>query len=198
MYDTTQNQYPDDCGHDYIKAVNIPIELYHSTVDNYFIGYADNLLLGKGTSAWAGLYNPRNSHVNLHVNVWTVTEISDYPFRAQFWFNADPPGKPTISTLVTPSNTAICPAPVPKVQIQQASNVLGDPTGGVKAFVRRGEPNTTLVETENGKLIFPPGGSFLVFLSLFDSVNVAAQGRIAFGWWEEPIRCHKGCSQCLF
>jgi hypothetical protein len=44
-----------------------------------------------------------------------------------------------------------------------------------------------LVENENGKLIFPPGGSFLVFISLPEGSNVAAGGRIAFGWWEEKI-----------
>ncbi len=170
------------------KSVNIPIELYESERGKYFIGYADNLTLGNGTSAWARLYNPCHSGVNLYVNVWTVTEVSDSPFRAQFWFNATPPGTPTDSPLVTPSNTAYRPIPKPKVKLQLASNVTGEPVGGVKAFVRRGEPTTTVVETENGKLIFPPGGSFLVFLSLLENVTAPADGRIAFGWWEEPIQ----------
>ncbi|RPF48938.1 hypothetical protein EDD70_1772 [Hydrogenoanaerobacterium saccharovorans] len=174
---------------DYRKVVNIPIELYESIKGEYFIGYADELSFGNYTSAWARLYNPCNSGVNLHVNVWTVTDISTAPFRAQFWFNADPPGIPSESTLVTPSNTAIRPTPIPKVKLQLASNVTGEPTGGVKAFVRRGEPEITLVETENGKLIFPPGGSFLVFLTLAENPNLSASGRVAFGWWEEKITC---------
>ncbi len=167
------------------KTVDIPIELYESQNGKYFIGYADEMTLGKGTSAWARLYNPRNSGVLLHVNVWTVTDISQSPFRAQFWFNATAPGSFSDSTLVTPSNTALHPLPVPKIKLQLASNVTEEPYDGVKAFVRRGEPGTTLVETENGKLIFPPGGSFLVYLSI--SENVDASGRVAFGWWEEPI-----------
>ncbi len=171
---------------EYLKTVNIPLELYQSTIGRYFIGYADNLTLGNGTSAWARLYNPPNSGVLLHVNVWTVTDISQSPFRAQFWFNSVPPGQPTVSPLVTPSNTAIQPPPQPKVQIQLASNVKGEPVGGVKAFVRRGEAGTTVVDTENGKLIFPPNGSFLVFISI-DDPNIAADGRIAFGWYEEKI-----------
>lgn len=169
------------------KTVDIPIELYESMKGKYFIGYADNLTFGGGTSCWARLYNPRNSDVLLHVNVWTVTDISQAPFRAQFWFNAEAPGKPKESTLVTPSNTAIRPAPRPRVRLEQASDVIGEPVGGVKAFVRRGEPGVTLVETENGKLIFPPGGNFLVYLSLQENPEIAASGRIAFGWWEEPI-----------
>lgn len=173
------------------KCVNIPIELYESARGKYFIGYADNLSFGNGASAWARLYNPPCSGVNLYVNVWTVTDISASPFRAQFWFNSTPPGTPSVSDLVTPSNTAIRPAPVPKIELQLASDVYGEPTGGVKAFVRRGEPETTLVETENGKLIFPPGGSFLVFLSISENPKAVASGRIAFGWWEEKVEKQK-------
>lgn len=168
------------------KEVDIPIELYKSLRGEYFIGYADDLTFGMNTSCWARLYNPPCSGVNLHVNVWTVTDISAAPFRAQFWFNAIPSGTPVVSNLVTPSNTAICPLSKPKVILEKASNVAEEPVGGVKAFVRRGEPGTTLVEAENGKLIFPPGGSFLVFLSLQDA-TVSASGRIAFGWWEENV-----------
>ncbi len=169
------------------KTVNIPIELYESVRGKYFIGYADNLSLHAGSSAWARLYNPRQSGVNLFVNVWTVTDISNSPFRAQFWFNADPPGNASTSDLVSTSNLAFRPTPIPRVSLQMASNVYGEPEGGVKAFVRRGEPGVTLVETENGKLIFPPGGSFLVYVTLTDSVSTSGEARVAFGWWEECI-----------
>jgi hypothetical protein len=174
----------------YDISVNIPIELYESWEGRYFIGYADNLTLGNGRSAWARLYNPPNSGVTLFVNVWTVTEISPAPYRAQFWFNATPPNPPPYATaLVTPTNTALRPPPKPRVRLQQASDVDGAPSGGVKAFVRRGEAGTTAVDTENGKLIFPPGGNFLVFLSLEGDASVPAEGRIAFGWWEEDNIC---------
>lgn len=173
------------------KTVDIPIELYKSLRGEYFIGYADNLEFKEGTSAWAMLYNPIDSNKNLHVNVWTVTDISEAPFRAQFWFNSIPPGTPTISQLVTPSNTAICPLPKPKIKLELASNVEGDPIGGIKAFVRRSVPENTLVETENGKLIFPPGGSFLIMLSAPESPQATGLGRVAFGWWEEDI--HDNC-----
>ncbi len=169
------------------KKVDIPIELYKSLQGRYFIGYADNLTFGNQTSAWARLYNPPYSKVNLFVNVWTVTDISDSPYRVQFWFNATPPGTPLNSDLVTPSNTALYPLPKPRIKLQYASNVEGEPTGGVKAFVRRALPETTLVEVENGKLIFPPGGSLLLFLSTPEAPTSSASGRVAFGWWEESI-----------
>lgn len=173
------------------KIVDVPIELYKSLRGEYFIGYADELTFGQGRSAWARLYNPPGSRMNLHVNVWTVSDVSQSSFRAQFWFNSTAPGIPVESEFVTTSNTAIYPPPVPRVRLQQASDVYGTPSGGVKAFVRRGQPETTLVESENGKLIFPPGGSFLVFLSNPEQPEVQTAGRIAFGWWEEKIsgRC---------
>ncbi len=171
----------------WVQSVSIPIELYESVKGKYFIGYVDGLSLGDGKSAWARLYNPPCSGVNLHVNVWTVTDVSAAPFRAQFWFNAAPPGTISESSDVTPSNTALRPAPVPEVKLQWASDVSETPTGGVVAFARNGEAGTTLVETENGKLIFPPGGSFLVYVSLTGDAAVTASGRVAFGWWEEKI-----------
>lgn len=182
MYDTHNNDL-------YIpKNVAVPVELYESMKGDYFIGYADNLTFGNNTSAWARLYNPPYSGVNLHVNVWTVTDISNFPFRAQFWFNAQPPAGPYSLAQTTTTNTAIWPQPVPKVQLQLASDVSGDPVGGIKAYVRRGQPESTLVETENGKLIFPPCGSFLVYLSLAENPTESAEGRIAFGWYEEKIK----------
>ena len=191
MYNMKNQSLRCDCQYDCGKNVNIPIELYESIKGQYFIGYADNLSFGNCTSAWARLYNPCYSGVNLHVNVWTVTDISESPFRAQFWFNSTPPSITGYETsLVTPSNTALQPLPKPKVELQLESNVTGEPIGGIKAFVRRGEPEVTLVETENGKLIFPPGGSFLVFLSIAEGMQSVASGRIAFGWWEEKICGH--------
>lgn len=170
-----------------IETVSYPIALYKSLQGQYFVGYADNLTFGKGTSAWAALYNPPDSGVRLFVNVWTVQDISEAPFRAQIWFNAVPPGNPIESRLVTPSNTSIYPPPRPRVRILEASGVSGAPAGGIKAFVRRGEPHTTMTSEDDGRFIFPPGGMFLVFVSLSETPQVAAAGRVAFGWWEERI-----------
>ena len=167
-----------------LKAVNIPIELYESMIGQYFIGYADDLVFGNGTNAWARLYNPINSGVILHVNVWTVTDVSESAFRAQFWFNATPPESDVKHAPVTPTNL-IKPQSRAKVRVEYASNVTGDPTGGIKAFVRRAQPETTLVESENGKIIVGEGGNFLVFLSNPETPELLTSGRIAFGWWEE-------------
>ena len=174
----------------FTKNVNIPIELYESILGQYFIGYADNLVFGQDQGAWARLYNPINSGVILYVNVWTVTDVSESPFRAQFWFNSTPPDSDIKNAIVTPTNLCIKPSPKAKVKLQYASNVTGEPTGGIKAFVRRALPETTLVESENGKIIICEGGNFLIFLSTPETPGVLNSGRIAFGWWEEKI-CDK-------
>lgn len=167
------------------RTVEVPISLYESMRGRYFIGYADGLSLNAGSSAWARLYNPRLSGVNLFVDTWSVTDLSASPFRAQFWFNADPPGNATESDLVTPSNLAFRPTPVPHAELQKASAVYGEPDGGVLAFARWGIPCTTLVGEEGGKLIVPPGSSFMIYVSLTNFSSPEGSTRISFNWWEE-------------
>lgn len=172
-----------DCAY-YPKSVNIPIELYQSARGSYFMGSADNLKFSYRNNAWVRLYNPHRSGVNLFVNVWTVTNGLDGAYTAQFWFNGTPPGTPIPSTQVTTTNLAIHPPAIPKVRLEFATGVCGEPEDGIKAFVRNSEGTGTLVETENGKLIFPPGGSFLILLSVSDHAQVGL-GRVSLGWWEE-------------
>ena len=99
--------------HDIPKVVSVPMELYESLLGNYFIGYADALNFGEYTGAWARLYNPPYSNVNLYVNVWTVSDISESTYQADIWFNATPSGIPRDSMFVTPfqyDNSAACKA----------------------------------------------------------------------------------------
>lgn len=170
------------------QTASMANSLYHSLQGQYFVGYADNMFFEAGKNAWAALYNPKSSGVNLFVNVWTAVSLLQ-PFRIQIWINAKLPGQPTASTLVTPANTAVHPLPKPKVYLMQASNVADTPTCGVKAFVRRAPAGETVVAEEDGKFIIPPGGNFAVFLSYDESATDYASVRVAYGWWEEPI-CH--------
>ncbi len=169
------------------QVASMPYSLYQSLQGHYFVGYADEMFLEKDKSSWAALYNPPNSGVNLFVNVWTVTDLKEPPIRMQIWLNSRLPGNYTISNLVTPANTAISPAPLPKVKLFEASNVAGTPEGGIKAFVRRTQPGETIVSEEEGKFIIPPGGNFCIFLSNAEGVDVPAKTRVAYGWWEEKI-----------
>lgn len=169
------------------QVTTMPYSLYHSLQGQYFVGYADNMFFEKDRNAWAALANPRNSGVNLFINVWTVTDLNEPPIRMQIWLNSILTGDYTISSLVTPANTAINPLPKPRVQLLQASNVSSVPEGGIKAFVRRTLPGETVIAEEEGKFIIPPGGNFAIFLSNPEGINIPASTRVAFGWWEEKV-----------
>ena len=170
------------------QRVDIPVVLYKSLQGKYFVGHAENLEFEGGTGAWASLYNPPHSGVNLFVNVWTVAVDSMDPFDIEIWFNARVFGVAKTSTLITPSNLAIFPAPPSPIKLKYASNVTGAPFDGANAYNRTGEPGPTLVAEEDGKFIFAPGGSFMVFLRNLPGSAAKAVARIAFGWWIEPIQ----------
>lgn len=171
------------------QVASMPYALYLSLQGKYFLGSTDELAFGNRRSAWAGLHNPFNSGVNLHVYSWQVANNGPSPIRAQIWFNSNPPGRPTKVTTVTPSNTSLCLLPSPRIRLLQASNVVREPEGGVKAFVRRAQSGVTIGDEEVGKFIFPPGGSFIIFLSNPETPDQPALATISYSWWEEEINC---------
>ncbi len=150
------------------------------------LGQTEHIRLSKGKNAWGGLVNPFKSNVNLFVNAFTITNHSNQSFEAEIWFNPIPPGKPMILKNVTPANTAFSPLPKPEVKIAYAEFVEGFPRKGVMAFRRIVPPQSTLASDEDGKFIFPPGGSFILFL--VSPNNEILQAEVAFGWFEKDKR----------
>lgn len=181
------NEYKESLPNLIGQVADMPYPLYLSLQGKYFVGYADNLELSNENVAWGGLINPIDSGVNLLLYVWTVTNIGSSPLKAQIWFNAYPIGDSMQSEFVTPANTALCPLPQPKIQLLQASNILGEIDGESTFPDIKVVPEVTIVGDEEGALIFPPGGSFIITLSNYDSSSQNGQGRIAFGWAEEKI-----------
>jgi len=167
------------------KMVSIPISLYESTLGRYFAGLSREEF-GAGKYAWAGLFNPARSGVLLHVNVFTVGNVTEIPFSFQIWLNATVSGAAQLTDMQSPANTAIKPLPKPKVQFLYAENVDSEPVGGTIIFGRRCPAETTIVSEEDGKFICPPGGNFLVNCLPPETSDEKIVGRIAFGWWEEP------------
>ncbi len=167
--------------------VDIPLSTAKSMEGKYFVGTAVDINFGTATNGWARLYNPPDSGVNLFVNAWTISDITSTPYRMQIWFNSTPPGIIQESDNVTPANTTINPLPKSKIRLQYGSGARGFPTGGILAFGRSGLAGSTIEEEEQGRFIFPPGGSFTVYLSNPVRPTLPAVGRVAFGWWEEPV-----------
>lgn len=172
------------------RVVDIPYPLYKSVQGKYFEGYAPDLTYGNGTSAWASLVNPANSGVNFYVSLFAVNDLVKPPIDVQIWFNARLPGNVASSAYVSPGDTALCQPSMPKVKLLSASNVKGSPVGGVNAFSRRSIPGQLLSVDEDGKFIFPPGGSFTIFLTNTSGVETPGIVRANFGWWEENVNCY--------
>lgn len=169
-----------------IEANVIPENVYHSSLGEYFLGQTDIISFGRGYNGWGGLFNPEDSRVNMFLNAYTITNYSSESLTAEAWLSSMLPGKGKKSRNLAVGNQAIVPPRIPKVEIQDASIVSGEPTEGTYAFVRRVEPLITLTKHDfQGMFIIPPGSSFaLFFLSPGDK---KVYTRVAFGWWEEKV-----------
>lgn len=169
-----------------LEVVSIPNPLYKSLQGKYFVGQTELLTFSNTTNAWGALINPNGSGVNLFANVFTISNFSDKPFLVQIWFNTNlPGGTGSVSSKVSPANTALVPPPVPKVQVQFNQNVNGIPVGGVNVFDRIVPPGATLASEEDGKYVFPPRGNWSLFLTSPGPEAVSLSAIVAFGWWEE-------------
>ena len=168
------------------EVVSLTQPYIKSFEGKYFIGQGEPLTFGQGVSAWGGLFNPINSGVILHVNVFTITNLSNEPFISQIWFNASPLDEGIEATKISPTNTAILPFPIPKVKLLYRQTTQASFQDGVNVFIREVPALTTIRTEEDGKLIMPPGGSFITLLTPPENNTVKAV--TAFGWWEERIK----------
>ncbi len=164
---------------DRCEVVSLEYRVNKAFEGKYFMGHTPLLTMCGKTNAWGGLINPPGSGVNLYVNTFTVSNYSTTSLRAQLWLNSPITGM--TSPFVSPSNTTI-PLLKPKTFVMYG-NVNGTLTDGVSIFSRVVEANSTTVGNYYGKIIIPPGGSFLVFL--YSPVTQLANAEVAFGWWEE-------------
>ncbi|MDR3593066.1 MAG: DUF6143 family protein [Negativicutes bacterium] len=162
--------------------INITDPAFQSIQGNYFLGQTSMLILGDGLHAWGGLVNPPDSQVNLSIDWYSVSNYSTQPFVAQVWFNACVQCPFVLSNKVSVANTARQPVAKPRVQLQLAESVAIRPTGGVNPLNQIIPPRLTVKDHDGGKIILPPGGSFLIFLVPPGACLIRA--RIAFGWWE--------------
>ncbi len=168
------------------EVVNVPITLFKSLQGKYFVGQTETLWIGNGSNAWAGLFNPRNSGIDLFANVITISNFSDQYLTGEIWLNAKLLEEGSISQKVSPSNTALEPQPNNKVNIRYVQSTEEPPQGGVNVFDRIIPPNGTLVSEEDGKFIIPPCGNYTIFIK--SSSSQLSKVIVAFGWWENPAK----------
>ena len=164
------------------QVVNLPYRVYQSFCGRNFMGHTPFLTYGENRNAWGGLLNPMDSGINLFINTFTVSNLSEGPVLAELWLNAWPEGDVMKSPFLSPANTAITPLPIPKSIVVYSQNVKDCVAGGANIFGRIIGAHSTEVGNYYGKIIVPPGGSFIVCLHA--SGLQCAKADIAFGWWE--------------
>ena len=169
------------------QVADMPYALYLSLLGKYFVGFAADVQFTGGRYGWAGLVNPLGSRVNLHVYVWTVTNFGSTPINTEIWFNADIPDGTAQSEYETPANTALCPLPQPRSRIMQINDIACHPCHGDMILTKTVASEVTIVGEEEGKFVFPPGGSLGVYIYGADASGGPGIGNVAFGWWEERI-----------
>ena len=166
-----------------LTQVSMDYALYQSQKGNYFIGETP-LLSGQTTHALAALENPPHSNEVIYVNAITITNTSQVDLAAEFYLRAELlHGIP--SPLVSCTNTALCPEPIPKGCIQYLLNPTKPPTHGIPIFSRIVPPQSTLV-VDGGQIILGECQSLSVYIGGFSPVIFDCI-RFAFGWWENKI-----------
>ena len=170
--------------------VSIDYPLYQSEKGNYFIGQTPTLT-GENQRALAMLLNPINSNRNIYINAMTITNISELNLSAEFYLRSSF-NRGDISDLVSCTNTAIFPEPIPRGEIKYLTTTTQPPRDGVPIFSRIVSPYSTLV-VDGGQIILGPGQSIIIYLGGFLPV-VLDSAKVAFGWWEKRI-CN--CSDFL-
>lgn len=165
------------------EVISIPVPLFKSMQGRYFVGQTEDLKVGNGMNAWAGLVNPCDSGVNLYANVFTISNFSDEYLTAEVWLNVDFSERGKVSDRISPSNTSLKPPPENKVDIRFIESTTEVPQKGVNVYERIIPPKTTLVSEEDGKFIEGPDGNYtLVIKSSSSDFNKAIA---AFGWYEK-------------
>lgn len=164
------------------ETVSLEYRVQKAFEGKYFMGHTPVMTLYGNANAWGALVNPAGSGVNLYINTFTVTNFSETAIQAQLWLNGLP-GSGMASPFVSPSNTAISPLPMPHASIRYAQHV-GTLPEGTSLFSRIAEPQATTVGNYYGKIVVPPGGSFIAFLY---SPGRQVYAEVAFGWWEDTV-----------
>ncbi|MEA4972833.1 hypothetical protein SDC9_71084 [bioreactor metagenome] len=172
-----------------LREVSMDYPLYQSEKGNYFIGQTP-LLTGEDEHALGALLNPIYSKKKIYVNAMTITNISELSLSAEFYLRSSFNNGET-SDLVSCTNTAIFPEPIPKGKIKYLTTTADPITDGVPIFTRIVPPYSTLV-VDGGQIILGAGQSVVIYLGGIISV-VPDSAKIAFGWWEEK---NFDCSNC--
>lgn len=161
------------------REVSITYPLYQSINGKYFIGQTDFLPINNN-SLLVGLTNPKDSNVNIYLNVSTLTSLQALGF-VEFYLGYNLYGG-SYSSLSTSTNTGYNTPPKGLIHYWEPAFV---PNSAISIFTRYiNTPGTEIVD--GGQIILVPGKSFYIYISDSNNILSNLSTRVAFGWWEEP------------
>lgn len=172
-----------------LTKVSVDYALYQSQKGNYFIGETP-FINGQQSHALAALQNPLYSNSALYVNAITITNTSSVNLAAEFYLRSQMLNAAS-STLISCTNTTLCPSPIAEGSIRYLTEPITSPPDGISIFSRIVAPQSTLV-VDGGQIILGQGQSLSVYIGGFSPVAFDSV-RFAFGWWEETI-CPSPCN----
>lgn len=167
-------------------VVGVTNQAFQSQLGMLYIGQTRAMYFGNNLDAWAGIVNPKTSGVNLYINQYIITNISNEKIQVNTWFNAKIPENAALSSSVTPANQKKVLGCKEKGQIQFADQISEPMTGEVNVLGRIIQPNESFfTDTLDGAIILGPGKSFSMSLHCLCKKSIIAI--IVFTWWEEEI-----------
>jgi hypothetical protein len=167
------------------RHVYVPYPMSMASQCKFFLGQTEKVTVGAGVQGFGALVNPLRSGVLLYVQDWHVTNLSEHPLEAQFWF-----GKTEWITGAQSSSAITCgyaqlsPCPPSQGKILFSNKDATLPHGGTIASTRMIPPMSTLGEKTDGQWILGPGMSLMVHAP---AAEKSAVFLFSTGWWEQPV-----------
>ncbi|MCS1351064.1 DUF6143 family protein [Mechercharimyces sp. CAU 1602] len=167
-------------------------ELIRRVEGKHFSGQSGLLSPEGARFAWAGLFNPLHSGVNVVLDTAEKYNLSSQPMTAKILFNALPTGRQITSSQISSTNTSPLrsPSPIPRAKVKFNSATTSPFKGGKFISIRRLPANSTVITpiTSLGSVIIAPRSTLI---SVFISPS-PTKARESFAWWEVPLQeCRK-------
>ncbi|MCA0756548.1 hypothetical protein KP806_15945 [Paenibacillus sp. N4] len=167
-----------------VNVVNLTTPFVKSMQGKYFLGETDQLNPTDSNRTWGALVNPPGSGVNLYVDIYVISNLSDDKLLSQICFCSSLPANGMQSHEVSSANLALHPKTVPHGQIQFGSYLDTDAFEAVPVSTRVVPAYSSVSSEKSGHWIIGPGKA--VLFTLTSALNHPAPAVISFGWWEEP------------
>lgn len=170
-------------GYGPVSVVNLTNPLNKSLQGKYFLGETDQLNPNDSNRTWGALVNPPHSGVNLYLDLYVLSNLSDDHLVSQICFCSSLPTRGMQSHEVSTANLALQPAPLPRGQVQFGSDLDTTALAAVPVSTRVIPSYSSISSEKAGHWIIGPGKAIL--FTLTSSMNRTAPAVISVGWWEE-------------